>query len=104
MDQGDRSIHWSLPATLTSTTSRPLNELWSYSQQPTQLHHASHTLDPSVIMALEGIRTTPVESSMYARLYECYARSDVTAIACDWDTRAPYISLLEDIGGRHSVR
>ena len=36
--------------------------------------HADSTLDPVVITALEATRTTPVENSMYARLYGCYTR------------------------------
>ena len=54
--------------------------------------------DPTVLTALEAIRTTPVKNSMYARLYEYYAQPDATAIAYDdWDTRPPWMSLLKDI-------
>lgn len=60
--------------------------------------------DRPVISALEAIRTTPVENSMYARLYGCFRRSDATAIAYDWDTRAPWMSLLDDIRDHYSIR
>ena len=62
------------------------------------------TPDRSVIAALEAIRTTPVENSMYARLHGCYARPDATAIAYDWETRAPWMALLEDIRDHYSIR
>jgi hypothetical protein len=62
------------------------------------------TLELSVITALEAIRTTPVENSMYGRLYGCYARPNTTAIAYDWDTRTPWMSLLEDIRDHYSIR
>ena len=57
-----------------------------------------------VIVALEAIRTTPVENSMYARLYGCYARPDAATIAYDWETRAPWMCLLEDIRDHYSIR
>lgn len=64
----------------------------------------NRTLDLSVITALRVIQTTPVENSMYARLYGCYARPDATAIAYDWDTRTPWMSLLEDVRDHYSIR
>lgn len=64
----------------------------------------NQTPDPTSMAALEAIRTTPVDNSMYARLYGCYARPDATAIAHDWDTRAPWTALLEDIRNHYSVR
>ena len=60
--------------------------------------------DPATVTALAAIRTTPVENSMYARLYGYYVRPDATAIAYDWDTRAPWMSLLEDIRAHYSIR
>ena len=66
--------------------------------------HANTTLNLSIIAALEAIRTTPIENSMYARLYGCYARPDAAAIAYDWDTRTPWMSLLEDIREHYSIR
>ena len=60
--------------------------------------------NPDVTTALEAIRTTPVENSMYARLHGCHAQPDTTAIAYDWDTRAPWMSLLEDIRDHYSIR
>ena len=67
--------------------------------------HANSTPDPAVITAaLEAIRITPVENSMYARLYGCYARSDAMAVAYDWDTHAPWMALLEDIRNHYSIR
>ena len=41
---------------------------------------------------------------MYARLYGCYAQLDTTAISYDWDTRAPWMSLLKDIHDRCSIQ
>lgn len=66
--------------------------------------HAEPPPSPAVLTALEAIRTTPVENSMYARLYGCYSRPDAIAIAYDWDTRAPWMSLLEDIRDHYSIR
>ena len=60
--------------------------------------------DPTVVTALENIRTTPIENSMYARLYGCYARPDATAVSYDWDTRAPWVALLEDLHDHYSIR
>lgn len=51
-----------------------------------------------------AVRTTPVEHSMYARLYGCYARPDAAAIAYDWETRTPWMSLLEDIRDHYSIQ
>lgn len=65
---------------------------------------ANSTPGPTGMTALEAIRTTPVENSMYARLYGYYARPDATAIAYDWDTRAPWVTLLEDIRDHYSIR
>ena len=66
--------------------------------------HTESLPDPAVITALEAIRTTPVENSMYARLYGCYTQEDTTAIAYDWDTHAPWMSLLKDIRDHCSIR
>lgn len=64
----------------------------------------NHTPDPAVLTALEATRTTPVENSMYARLYGCYARPDATAVAYDWDTRTPWVALLENLRDHYSIR
>ena len=61
-------------------------------------------LDLSVVTTLKTILTTPVENSMYARLYGCYARPDTAAVAYDWDTRTPWMSLLQDIRDHYSIR
>jgi len=65
---------------------------------------ANHAPDPTVMTALEVIRTTPVENSMYAQLYGYYPRPDPTAVAYDWDTHAPWMALLEDIRDHYSIR
>ena len=65
---------------------------------------SGNTPDPAVITALEAIRTTPVENSIYARLYGCYTQPDVTAVAYDWDTRALWVALLEDIRDHYLIR
>jgi len=64
----------------------------------------NHTPDRIVVTALEAIRATPVENSMYARLYGFYARPDAAAVAYDWDTRAPWVALLEDLRDHYSIR
>ncbi|KAF9650145.1 hypothetical protein BDM02DRAFT_3112570 [Thelephora ganbajun] len=91
---------------LRSRISPPLGLYMNSETRMATLHdiHVDSTPDPAVITALEAIRTTPVESSMYARLYGCYPRPDATAITYDWDTRVPWMSLLEDIRDHHSVR
>ena len=41
---------------------------------------------------------------MYARPYGCYARPDATAVTRDWDMRAQWLALLEDIREHYSIR
>jgi len=41
---------------------------------------------------------------MYARLHGCHPEPDATAISYDWDTRVPWMVLLEDIRDHYSIR
>ncbi|KAG6840720.1 hypothetical protein C0991_004806 [Blastosporella zonata] len=58
---------------------------------------ASIPPNPDVIDALHDIQTTPFASSFLSRLQGTRAPIPPTAIAIDWETMTPWMSLMRDI-------
>ncbi|THH20654.1 hypothetical protein EW146_g747 [Bondarzewia mesenterica] len=65
------------------------------------------TPNPQTLDALYAIKTTPFESSFLSRLSGGHYSNlgNVTnAVAVDWETRAPWMELMDDIRAHHAIR
>lgn len=56
-----------------------------------------------VIDALEAIKTTPFASSFAARLLGHAVDETAGYIARDWNTRSPWMNLMDDIHEHHTL-
>jgi hypothetical protein len=59
--------------------------------------------DPEVLRALHDIRTTPFRSSFLSRLNGFVHRRS-TVVAVDWETRAPWMDLMEDVRAHYALK
>lgn len=65
---------------------------------------ASPAVNPTVIDALYSIKTTPYNNSFAARIYGDASREDCTkVIAMDWETRSPWMELMNDVIDHYSL-
>jgi hypothetical protein len=65
---------------------------------------ASPTVNPTVVDALYSIKTTRYNNSFAARIYGNASREDCTkVIAMDWETRSPWMELMNDVIDHYSL-
>ncbi|KAK7687796.1 hypothetical protein QCA50_009015 [Cerrena zonata] len=53
--------------------------------------------NPQVLDALYGISTTPYDTSFLSRIYGFQSPSNSSLVDVDWETRAPWINLMQDV-------
>ncbi|KAF8273202.1 hypothetical protein EI94DRAFT_1677151 [Lactarius quietus] len=58
---------------------------------------------PEVLKALYGVQTTPYQSSFLSRLNGFSVRR-APVVAADWETRSPWMDLMEDIRAHHALK
>ena len=60
-------------------------------------------VNPEVLDALYAIKTTPYESSFLSRLYGFNSYLQKNVIAVDWETRTPWMELMQDIRDHYTL-
>jgi hypothetical protein len=69
---------------------------------PTEVHPLpplpeTPTPDEDTLNALYAIKRTPFHNSFLSRLHGCHPAEPKKVISVDWDARAPWMDLMDDI-------